>query len=89
MKTVTNKTNGPLKVPLPRNKSLRLGPGRSERISDDVAARPALVKMVEAGKIELADADSTSGKGGGHGGAFGNAGRSGGGASIGRRGGDR
>jgi len=89
MKSVTNKTNAPLKVPLPRNKWLRLGPGRSGQVSDEGAGRPALVKMAEAGMIEVSEADSTMGKGGGRGGAFGKGGRSALGRNVGRRGGDR
>jgi len=89
MKTVTNKTNAPIKVPLPRNKILRLGPGHSGQIGDSDAERPAVAKMVEAGQIDISDPETQSGKGGGRDGAFGNSGRAGGGAGIGRRGGDR
>lgn len=89
MKTVTNKTNAPIKVPLPRNKNLRLGPGQSGQVGDIDAERPALAKMVEAGQIEISDAAISSGKAGGRGGAFGNSGRAGGPAGMGRRGGDR
>ena len=89
MKTVTNKTNVPIKVPLPRNKSLRLGPGKSGQVKDADAERPAVVKMVETGQIQISDAGGATGMGGGRGGAFGKAGRFGGGRSIGRRGGDR
>jgi len=89
MKTITNKTNTPIKVPLPRNKSLRLGPGRAGQVSDSDADRPAVTKMVEAGQIEIADADAASGAAGTRDGAFGRTGRAGGARSIGRRGGDR
>jgi hypothetical protein len=89
MKTVTNKTNAPIKVPLPRNKILRLGPGHTGQIGDSDAERPALAKMVAAGQIEITDSESQSGNGGGRAGGFGNSGRAGGAAGIGRRGGDR
>lgn len=89
MKTVTNKSNAPIKVPLPRNKILRLGPLKSGTITDGDAERPGVLKMVEAGLIEVTDGESTTGGGGGRGGAFGNQGRAGGGGGVGRRGGDR
>ena len=89
MKTVTNKTNAPIKVPLPRNKSLRLGPLKSGQVSDDHADRPGVAKMVEAGLIEISDGTGGSNSPGGRGDGRSNAGRSGGGAGVGRRGGDR
>jgi len=90
MKTVTNKSNAPIKVPLPRNKTLRLGPLKSGTITDGDADRPGVLKMVESGLIEVSDAGSTTGGGAGRGGAFGNQGRAGGaGGGGGRRGGDR
>ena len=89
MKTVTNKTNAPIQVPLPRNKLLRLGPGRSGQVSDAGAETPTLVKMIEAGLIQVSDAGGATDRASGRGGAFGRAGRFGGGRSIGRRGGDR
>ncbi len=76
-------------MPLPRNKLLRLGPGKSGQVSDDGAERPAFLEMVEAGMIQVSDAGGATGRATGRGGAFGRAGRSGGGPSIGRRGGDR
>ena len=65
MKTVTNKTNAPIKVPLPRNKSLRLGPGNVGQMNDADSERPAVVKMVEAGQIEVFDAGADAGNSGG------------------------
>ena len=58
MKTVINKTSTPLKVPLPRGKSLRLGPRQAGQIRNEAADHPALKKLIDAGKIELAEAGS-------------------------------
>lgn len=89
MKTVINKTNAPIKVPLPRNKSLHLGPLKSGQVRDEDADRPGVAKMVEAGTIEISDADAGANSPGGRGDGRSNAGRSGGGAGVSRRGGDR
>jgi hypothetical protein len=53
MKTLINKTRGPIKVPLPRGKSLRLGPSNAGQIRDEDVDHPALKKLIEAGDIEL------------------------------------
>jgi len=55
MKTVINKTRAPLKVPLPRGKSLHMGPGKSGQIRDEDADHAGLKKLVEAGKLELVE----------------------------------
>ena len=55
MKTVVNKTRSALKVPLPRGKSLRLGPGKEGQIQDDASEHPGLKKLVDAGKIDVFD----------------------------------
>ncbi len=55
MKTVTNKTQKPLSVPLPRGKTLHLGPGKTGQISSEAAEHPQLRKLVEAGEIEVFD----------------------------------
>ena len=49
MKTVSNKTQKPLSVPLPRGKILHLGPGKTGQISSEAAEHPRLKKLVEAG----------------------------------------
>lgn len=59
MKTVTNKTRSPLKIPLPRGKSLHLGPGKTGQLRDDAAAQPRVQKLVEAGSIEILDGGKT------------------------------
>jgi hypothetical protein len=55
MKTVTNKTRAPIRIPLPRGKSLHLGPMRTGQIRDQDAEHPALKKLVEAGDVEIFD----------------------------------
>ena len=76
---VLNKTLGPLAVPLPGGKKLRLGPRQSGRIADKAATHPPLAALVEKGDIELIDVKGRRGGGGGAGGAAG-----GGGAGPGR-----
>lgn len=60
MKTVVNKTRAPLKVPLPRGKSLRLGPNKTGQIADSAAEHAGVKKLIEAGKIEVFDGGDTS-----------------------------
>jgi len=55
MKTVINKTRAPLRVPLPRGKSLHIGPAKSGQIRDEDADHPGLKKLVEAGKLEIVE----------------------------------
>lgn len=55
MKTVVNKTRAPLRVPLPRGKSLHLGPNKSGQIADGAEEHAAVKKLVKAGKIEIFD----------------------------------
>ncbi len=65
MKTVINKTRSPLKLPLPRGKSLHLGPGKTGQIRDGAEEHAALKKLVEDGKIEIFEGgDTQSGAGG-------------------------
>ena len=59
MKTVVNKTRAPLRVPLPRGKSLRLGPNKSGQIADGAEEHAAIKKLVEAGTIEIFDGGDT------------------------------
>jgi hypothetical protein len=55
MKTVINKTRGPIRIPLPLGKTLHLGPGKSGQIRDEAADHPKLKKLVEAGEIQIFD----------------------------------
>ncbi|GMR22456.1 MAG: hypothetical protein BMS9Abin37_0809 [Acidobacteriota bacterium] len=55
MKTVVNKTRAPLRIPLPRGKSLHLGPNKTGQIADGAEEHAALKKLVDAGKVEIFD----------------------------------
>ena len=55
LKTVVNKTRAPLKLPLPRGKSLHLGPNKTGQIADGAEEHAALKKLVDDGKIEIFD----------------------------------
>lgn len=70
MRSVTNKTNKPIAVPLPRGKLLRLGPRKTGQISSDDLDHPPLKKMAEAGEIEIHE-EGHSPQGGGGGGGVG------------------
>ena len=70
MAAVTNKTAKPLSVPLPRGKTLHLGPRKSAQISSHDLDHPALKKLVDAGAIDIVAEDTGSGgedRGGTHG----------------------
>jgi hypothetical protein len=51
--TVTNKTQKPLSLPLPRGKLLHLGPGKSGQIASNAALHPPLKALVDSGAIEI------------------------------------
>ena len=55
MKTVTNKTHAPLRLPLPKGKTLHLGPNKTGQISVHDVDHPPLKKLAEDGKIEIYD----------------------------------
>ena len=89
MAAVTNKTGKPLSIPLPRGKTLHLGPRKSGQISSHDLEHPALKRLVDAGAIEIVAEDSGSG-GGDRGGTQGRAPMGGHAAGRGgRRSGDR
>jgi len=69
MKTVCNKTQRPLSVPLPRGKTLHLGPGKTGQIASAAAEHPGLKKLIEAGQIEITGEGSGASDGPGEGGA--------------------
>ena len=50
--SISNKTQKPLRVPLPRGKVLHLGPGKTGQISSDAADHPPLKALVDGGTIE-------------------------------------
>lgn len=53
MKTIRNKTQQPLRVPLPGGKTLHLGPRKDGQIADNAAEHAGLRRLVEAGSIEI------------------------------------
>ncbi len=63
MKTVSNKTQKPVSVPLPRGKILHLGPGRTGQIASNACEHPPLKKLVDAGQIEILDEHPESAEG--------------------------
>ena len=50
---ITNKTNRPISVPLPGGKKLFLGPRKTGQVNAKAAEHPPLVKLVEAGDLEI------------------------------------
>jgi hypothetical protein len=60
MSTIVNKTRQPIKVPLPRGKALHLGPGGEGQVHYSALDRPAVKKLIVAGKIEVLDDPSRS-----------------------------
>lgn len=58
MKTIENKTQRPIKVPLPGGKSLRLGPKQSGQVRDEAAHHGAVKRMVEAETIAVYGGDT-------------------------------
>jgi hypothetical protein len=88
MKTIKNKTNRPLRVPLPRGKTVHLGPGKSSQITTEAAEHAGLKKLIEAGEVEILDEESAPGDMG-RGGQKGRAAQGHGSGSVNRRSGDR
>jgi hypothetical protein len=63
MKTVTNKTQKPLNLTLPRGKTLHLGPGKTGQISSKDGDHAGLQKLAAAGTIEILDEGARPGDG--------------------------
>ena len=63
MRTVRNKSRKPLVVPLPRGKSLHLGPGKTGQISFQAVEHPPVQRMIAEGDLELMGDESGSGRG--------------------------
>jgi len=43
----------PIRIPLPRGKTLHLGPGGRAQVHDDALQRPALRKLIDSGEIAV------------------------------------
>jgi hypothetical protein len=67
MKTVTNKTQKPLSIPLPRGGKLHLGPKKNGQISSEAADYGPVKRLVAAGEIEISDDGPAAIAGGGQG----------------------
>ncbi len=63
MKTIRNNSTQPLAVPLPRGKTLHLGPGKTGQISFQAADHPPLCKMIAEGDLEFLGEESGPGHG--------------------------
>ena len=55
MKTIINKTQRPLKIPLGQGRVLRLGPLKEGQIGTKDADRESLQKLVASGDVEVYD----------------------------------
>jgi len=53
LKTLRNRTQKPIRVPLPGGKVLHLGPAKTGQVADDAVDRPALRKLLDAGDVEI------------------------------------
>ena len=61
---IINKTNKPLRIPLPGGKKLFLGPGKTGQVTAKALQHPPLVKLIEAGDVESDGATATRQRGG-------------------------
>ena len=52
---ISNKTNRPLRVPLPGGKKLHLAANGKAKIMPKAAEHPAVLKMIEEGVVEIID----------------------------------
>ncbi len=57
---ISNKSNRPIKVPLPQGKSIFLGPGKSGQVNPKAQEHAGFKKLVDAGDIEITDGGRTS-----------------------------
>ena len=51
--TISNKTQKPLSIRLPRDRTLHLGPGKTGQISAKDADHPVIKKLVDTGEVEI------------------------------------
>ena len=65
VKVIRNTTRRPLRVPLGQGKVLHLGPGKTGEVAPSATERPAFVRLVEQGQIELVEEDAQAAPGSG------------------------
>jgi hypothetical protein len=53
MKDIRNTTHKPLRVPLPKGKTLHLGPQLTGQVAANALEHPPFKKLVESGDIEI------------------------------------
>ena len=53
MKEIRNKTTKPVRVPLPRGKTLHLGPSQVAQVADRATDMKAIQKLIADGQIEI------------------------------------
>ena len=53
MKEIVNKTQRPVRVPLPGGKFLHLGPAKAGQVSDQATQLPSFQRLLKEGTIEL------------------------------------
>ena len=53
MKTILNKSRKPIRVPLPGNKVLYLGPSKTGQIADQHATAPGVQRLLKRGDLEI------------------------------------
>lgn len=53
MNTIKNLAKRPLRVPLPRGRTLHLGLAKTGQVSDEALAHPPLKKLIDGGEIEV------------------------------------
>ena len=54
MKTITNKSHAPIKIPLPGGKFLHLGPNKTGQIAERASEQPSVLRLVKDGTVEIA-----------------------------------
>ena len=61
---ISNKTQRPLRIPLPGGKKLHLGPGKTGQITAKAAEHAPLKALIDAGEIEIVGGGRSKGTGG-------------------------
>ena len=64
MRSVHNRTRLPIRIPLPGNKTLHLGPGKTGQISDQAVETNAVQKLLREEAIRIDGEDQAAADGG-------------------------